>query len=99
MTISGDTAEAYDGTYANCNDWGERRWATPGVIVNGEVVTTKLQNLNIGIEEFVEGSMMRHHSSPNREPRASRSWPRARWRVTPTAVCEVDIMRAISLLV
>lgn len=51
-----DDPEAYDATYANVNAWGERRWATPGVIVNGEVVTTKLQNLNIGIEEFVEHS-------------------------------------------
>ena len=51
-----DDPEAYDATYANVNAWGERRWATPGVIVNGEVVTTKLQNLNIGVEEFVEHS-------------------------------------------
>ncbi len=51
-----DDPDAYDATYANANAWGERRWATPGAIVNGEVVTTKLQNLNIGIEEFVEHS-------------------------------------------
>ncbi len=51
-----DDPEAYDATYKNCNEWGERRWATPGVIVDGEVVTTKLQALNIGIEEFVEHS-------------------------------------------
>jgi hydrogenase large subunit len=51
-----DDPETYDATYANCNTWGERRWATPGVIVNGELVTTKLQNLNIGIEEFIEHS-------------------------------------------
>lgn len=51
-----DDPEAYDGTYQRCNEWGERRWATPGVIVNGEQVTTRLQDLNIGLEEFVEHS-------------------------------------------
>jgi hydrogenase large subunit len=51
-----DDPFAYDATYENCNEWGERRWATPGVVVDGQVVTTKLQALNIGIEEFVEHS-------------------------------------------
>lgn len=51
-----DDPEAYDASYENCNAWGERRWATPGVIVDGELVTTQLQMLNIGIEEFVEHS-------------------------------------------
>jgi len=49
-----DDPEAYDATYARCDQWGERRWATPGVVVDGQVVTTKLQALNIGVEEFVE---------------------------------------------
>ena len=51
-----DDPEAYDASYARCNEWGERRWATPGVVVDGQVVTTKLQAMNIGIEEFVEHS-------------------------------------------
>jgi hydrogenase large subunit len=51
-----DHHEAYDATYANAAAWGERRWATPGVIVNGELVTTDLHRLNIGVEEFVEHS-------------------------------------------
>ena len=51
-----DDPEAYDATYENCNEWGERRWSTPGVIVNGEQVTTKLQNINLGLEEFVDHS-------------------------------------------
>src|SRR5262249_25664144 len=51
-----DDPFAYDAKYANCDAWGERRWATPGVIVDGEVVTTKLSALNIGIEEFIEHS-------------------------------------------
>lgn len=51
-----DDPFAYDATYENCDAWGERRWATPGVIVDGKLVTTSLQNLNIGLEEFVEHS-------------------------------------------
>lgn len=51
-----DDPFAYDASYENADAWGERRWATPGVIVDGQVVTTKLQALNIGVEEFVEHS-------------------------------------------
>jgi hydrogenase large subunit len=51
-----DHPEAYDGTYENCNEWGEKRWCTPGVVIDGELVTTRLTDLNIGIEEFVDHS-------------------------------------------
>ncbi len=48
--------EAYDATYANCAAWGERRWATPGAMLDGELRTTNLQTINLGLEEFVEHS-------------------------------------------
>ncbi len=51
-----DDPDAYDAKYENCNEWGERRWSTPGAIVDGELVTTRLTDLNIGFEEFVEHS-------------------------------------------
>jgi hydrogenase large subunit len=51
-----DDPYAYDATYENCNEWGERRWSTPGVIIDGQLVTTRLTDLNIGSEEFVEHS-------------------------------------------
>jgi hydrogenase large subunit len=51
-----DDPFAYDATYENCNAWGERRWATPGIVIDGELVTTRLTDLNIGWEEFVEHS-------------------------------------------
>jgi hydrogenase large subunit len=51
-----DDPFAYDATFANAADWGERRWATPGVIVDGELVTTSMHAMNMGIEEFVEHS-------------------------------------------
>ncbi len=51
-----DDPYAYDAKYENCNDWGERRWSTPGVVIDGELVTTRLTDINIGWEEFVEHS-------------------------------------------
>jgi hydrogenase large subunit len=51
-----DNPYAYDATYASCNEWGQQRWSTPGVIVDGELVTTRLTDINVGWEEFVEHS-------------------------------------------
>lgn len=51
-----DRPDAYDASYANMDSWGNARWATPGVLIDGEVVTTNLTNLNVGLEEFVEHS-------------------------------------------
>ncbi|MBA2359535.1 MAG: nickel-dependent hydrogenase large subunit [Actinobacteria bacterium] len=46
----------FDATYENANEWGRKRWAPPAVIVDGELVTTDLHAMNIGVEEFVEHS-------------------------------------------
>ena len=51
-----DNSEIYDATYANCNQWGSARWASPAVIIEGKLVTTNLTDINIGMEEFVEHS-------------------------------------------
>ncbi|MBW3577647.1 MAG: nickel-dependent hydrogenase large subunit [Actinobacteria bacterium] len=51
-----DDPYAYDATYANCNEWGEQRPSTPGVVIDGELVTTRLTDMNMGLEEFVEHS-------------------------------------------
>jgi hydrogenase large subunit len=51
-----DDPFTYDATFAGAPQWGERRWATPGVIVDGELVTNDLHVLNMGVEEFVEHS-------------------------------------------
>ena len=51
-----DHHDAYDATYANADAWGNRRWATPGAIVDGELRTTDLHSINMGVEEFVEHS-------------------------------------------
>jgi len=51
-----DHEDHYDATYANANEWGEKRWSTPGVVVDGKLVTTRLRDINVGLEEFVEHS-------------------------------------------
>ena len=51
-----DHEDYYDATYKNCNSWGEKRWSTPGVVVDGKLVTTRLTDINIGFEEFIEHS-------------------------------------------
>lgn len=51
-----DHEDYYDATYENCNEWGEKRWSTPGVVVDGKLVTTRLTDINVGLEEFVEHS-------------------------------------------
>src|SRR5262249_30890483 len=51
-----DEMDAYDASYKNCDSWGDQRWATPGILIDGELRTTKLSQINIGIEEFIEHS-------------------------------------------
>ncbi|MCI0388273.1 MAG: nickel-dependent hydrogenase large subunit [Acidobacteria bacterium] len=51
-----DDPESYDASYANCNTWGERRMAVPGILTNIERRTTRLSDVNIGMEEFVDHS-------------------------------------------
>ncbi len=51
-----DDSNAYDATYANCNNWGNKRWARPGIILDGKIRTTDLTDINMGFEEFVEHS-------------------------------------------
>ncbi len=51
-----DHPDYYDASYENCETWGNARWSTPGAIINGELITTNLQQINVGLEEFVEHS-------------------------------------------
>ncbi|MBA2366401.1 MAG: nickel-dependent hydrogenase large subunit, partial [Actinobacteria bacterium] len=51
-----DDPYAYEAKYETCNEWGARRWSTPGVVIDGELVTTRLTDINIGWEEFVQHS-------------------------------------------
>lgn len=51
-----DDPFAYDGTFENAPAWGERRWSTPGVVVDGYLRTTDLHRIDSGVEEFVAHS-------------------------------------------
>ena len=51
-----DRPDVYDASYKNMTEWGNARWATPGVLVDGKLATTDLQRINAGYEEFVEHS-------------------------------------------
>ena len=51
-----DDPEAYDATYENVDAWGRKRWSPPAVIRDGELATTQMTALNMGVEEFVEHS-------------------------------------------
>src|SRR6266542_2995607 len=51
-----DDPDSYDSTYTNCDSWGDKRWSTPGAIVDGKLVTTRLTALNAGLEEFIDRS-------------------------------------------
>ncbi len=63
-----DDPETYDASYKNIETWGDRRWSVPGIIIDGKQITTSLQNLNIGLEEFIERSYY-HDAAGNRFPR------------------------------
>ncbi len=63
-----DHEEYYDGTYENCDRWGEKRWSTPGAVIDGKLITTDLTRLNSGVEEFVDRSFYDPwHGHPHRQ--------------------------------
>jgi hydrogenase large subunit len=92
-----DDPLAYDARYETSGEWGERRWATPGVIANGHLVTTRLPEIDGAVEEFVEHSFYdgwqgSHHPSNKQtlqRPSEARlngkySWSTApRWHSNP----------------
>jgi hydrogenase large subunit len=45
-----------DYTYANMNAWGRRMFVTPGVVVDGALVTTDLVEINLGIRILLGSS-------------------------------------------
>ena len=45
-----------DYTYQNMDDWGNEMFVTPGVVVDGELVTTNLVDINLGIRILLGSS-------------------------------------------
>ncbi|MBK3587660.1 nickel-dependent hydrogenase large subunit, partial [Streptomyces sp. MBT57] len=48
--------EYCDFTYANMEDWGRRMFVTPGVVVDGKLVTNSLVDINLGIRILLGSS-------------------------------------------
>ena len=46
-------SEAYSAKYEEMTDWGRKRMVSPGVILDGELVTTDLVEFNVGVREFI----------------------------------------------
>ncbi|MEP7338965.1 MAG: nickel-dependent hydrogenase large subunit [Acidobacteriota bacterium] len=59
-----DDPEGYDASYTNSGGWGMHRLSLPGVIINGELRTSRLSDINIGIEEFVDHSYFENWTEP-----------------------------------
>jgi hydrogenase large subunit len=54
---------SYDARYQNMSLWGEKRFTTPGIVINGNLLTTDLVEINVGINEFVTHSYYENTSS------------------------------------
>jgi hydrogenase large subunit len=48
--------DAADYTYRNMADWGRKQFVTPGIVVDGELVTTSLVDINLGIRILLGNS-------------------------------------------
>ncbi|GAA2495051.1 nickel-dependent hydrogenase large subunit [Streptomyces sp. NPDC059506] len=48
--------EHCDFTYRNMTDWGRRMFVTPGIVVDGELVTSDLTEINLGIRILLGSS-------------------------------------------
>lgn len=51
-----DEPDLYDADYRNADVWGAGRLCPPGAVVDGQLRTTQLRQVNLGIEEFVDHS-------------------------------------------
>ncbi|HEY5833396.1 nickel-dependent hydrogenase large subunit [Streptomyces sp.] len=48
--------EIVDYSYANMNEWGNRMFVTPGIVVDNELVTTNLVDINLGMRILLGSS-------------------------------------------
>jgi len=48
--------DKYNAKYEDITEWGRARLITPGVVLNGELITTDLKDIHLRVREFVEHS-------------------------------------------
>ena len=51
-----DDPNAYDAVYEHADEWGSQRMSPPGVVIDGRLRTSRLRQINVGMEEFVAHS-------------------------------------------
>ncbi|MHC1570207.1 MAG: nickel-dependent hydrogenase large subunit [Candidatus Syntropharchaeales archaeon] len=47
-----DDPEGYSAVYDEMTEWGRKRMVSPGIMLDGELVTTDLVELNVGVKEY-----------------------------------------------
>ena len=60
-----------DYTYENMTDWGRAMYVTPGVVVDGKLVTTDLVDINLGIRILL-GQLVLRRLAGRRDVRQDR---------------------------
>ncbi len=77
-----------DYRYATMSDWGRKMFVTPGVIVDGELVTTDLVEINLGMRIFLGSSFyddwIGGERFVNNDPLGNPIDPRHPWNQTTT---------------
>ena len=56
---------SYNAEYESMTDYGKKRSVSPGVIIDGKLVTQDLVEINIGIQEMVDRSYYKEWDGPN----------------------------------
>src|SRR5919197_1017226 len=51
-----DDPDYVDYSYANMTEWGRKRYVTPGIAINGELITTDLVEINLAIRILLGSS-------------------------------------------
>ncbi len=77
-----------DYSYRNMNRWGEGMYVTPGVVVDGKLVTSKLVDINLGIRILLGSSYyddwQQEETFVNRDPLGNPVDKRHPWNQTTT---------------
>ncbi|HEX3998480.1 MAG TPA: nickel-dependent hydrogenase large subunit [Pirellulales bacterium] len=78
-----------DYRYATMSDWGRKMFVTPGIVVDGELITTDLVEINLGIRIFLGSSFyddwVGGERFVNNDPLGNPIDPRHPWNQTTIA--------------
>ncbi len=76
-----DNPEVYDAKYENMDEWGVAREVTPGVVLDGKLVTNKLTEVHLGIQEYVSHSFYEEWDGAevSEDPLGNQVSPRHPW--------------------